>query len=342
VQPQAVTGSSGLQTPRYSIGSATLPQGSLPEACATPRGMPYVSAVTPSTCPGGATPRLVPPLQAQPLRTLPAPTQQAMRQTHHLWHPQAQQQPPDLWYNSQVAQAQFIPPSQAHTPATPSTAPPPAPLPPPSQQAPQPQALWQFPQAQPSLRIATQDTAGACAAATNPPPPWPSQPSRSTSPAVQRLRSSSVDHVSYRASPAAPVSLAANTSAPTTPRFMGPEAEAVAMAKAAAAAAAKAAPGMHIVVRPVSSSQAALLTQRRPSAGHVSSPPPVEDTRCTNCNVQVAPHAVIGTHSGHKLCETGLAQGDHTAEKLRSCQAELAGLQKEVASLGQACRHFDV
>jgi len=139
--------------------------------------------------------------------------------------------------------------------------------------------------------------------------------SRSPSPGLHGPRSQSAENVSLRrpSTPPAPFAVSTQcpgTSIPSTPRFMAQEAQA--MAKAAAVAVAKAVPGMNIVVRPVSQSQVAMLTQElRQKQQHRPASP--------------------------------RAEADHTTEEqLRSCQVELAGLQKEVDSLGQVCRDFQV
>lgn len=99
-------------------------------------------------------------------------------------------------------------------------------------------------------------------------------------------------------------------SAPSTPRYRSEPmtAESFSAMAAAAKAAAQAAPGMNIVVRPVSTAEMALL-DGRPSARSL----PEESV------AQVSASAVRG-------------------EQLRSCQVELADLRKEVDALGQVCR----
>lgn len=169
--------------------------------------------------------------------------------------------------------------------------------------SPSPPVLWQVPQVQtPTIPIAASTAQ------------WEGR-SRSPSPGLHGPISQLAENVSFRrpSTPSAPLAVSTQcpgTSMPSTPRFMAQEAQA--MAKAAAVAVAKAAPGMNIVVRPVSQSQVAMLTQElRQKQQHRPASP--------------------------------RAEADHTTEEqLRSCQVELAGLQKEVDSLGQVCRDFQV
>jgi len=132
-------------------------------------------------------------------------------------------------------------------------------------------------------------------------PPVPSVPPRVASPAVTAV---------------------------STPRFTN---EVDAMAQAAAQAVAKAAPGMSIVVRPVSQTQAAMLAKRHAT--------PAEDASCPFCNQKIFADAVFCRHCGGKLREDPDAS---KAPDLRSCQVEIAGLKKQVDSLGRACRGFQL
>ncbi|CAJ1440543.1 unnamed protein product [Effrenium voratum] len=132
-------------------------------------------------------------------------------------------------------------------------------------------------------------------------PPVPSVPPRVASPAVTAV---------------------------STPRFTN---EVDAMAQAAAQAVAKAAPGMSIVVRPVSQTQAAMLAKRHAT--------PAEDASCPFCHQKIFADAVFCRHCGGKLREDPDAS---KAPDLRSCQVEIAGLKKQVDSLGRACRGFQL
>lgn len=108
-------------------------------------------------------------------------------------------------------------------------------------------------------------------------------------------------------------------SAPNTPRYRSEPvtAESFNAMAAAAKAAAQAAPGMNIVVRPISTAEMALLKQDgRQSARSL----PSESNQMVNdAPLQVSASAVRG-------------------DQLRSCQVELADLRKEVDALGQVCR----